>query len=99
MYLIMGIILMAVVTYMTRVLPLTLYNKKVQSAYLRSFLYYVPYAVLGAMTFPHVLYVTNHKVGAMMGMLVAIVLGYAEKSLITVALTAVMVVYLYNILL
>ena len=49
------IAVMAVTTYLIRMLPLTLFQKKIRNRYLRSFLYYVPYACLAAMTFPAIL--------------------------------------------
>lgn len=88
---------MAVVTYLIRLLPLTFFKKKVKSNFLRSFLYYVPYAVLGGMTFPHILYSTENKIYATVGTLVAIGLGYLEKGLTTVALVSVLAVYLCHI--
>ncbi|MDF2612749.1 MAG: branched-chain amino acid transport [Clostridia bacterium] len=99
MYLLFAMLIMAVVTYIPRVLPLTLFNKKIQSVYIRSFLHYVPYAVLGAMTFPHVFYSTKHMPYAIIGTLSAIILGYYGKGLLIVAMIAVGVVYGCNILL
>ena len=68
-------------------------------SYIRSFLHYVPYAVLGAMTFPHILYSTDNSFHAAVGMLIAVVLGYFEKSLTFVAIASVVAVYLCNVLL
>lgn len=99
MYLLIAIVIMAVVTYIPRVLPLTLFNRKIESPYIRSLLYYVPYAVLGAMTFPHIFYASEHPLYAGFGTLTAVILGYFGRSLLTVAAAAVGVVYLCNILL
>lgn len=99
MYIISCILIMAGVTYLIRVLPMTLIRKPIQSRYIRSFLHYVPYAVLGAMTFPHILYSTEHSLNAGVGMLVAVILGYFEKSLTLVAIASVVAVYLCNMLL
>lgn len=98
MYIIISILIMAGVTYLIRVLPVTLFQKPIKSLYLRSFLYYVPYAVLGAMTFPHILYSTDDSVHAAVGMLVALLLGYFEKSLTIIAVISVVAVYLCNVL-
>lgn len=98
MYIIISIIIMAGVTYLIRVLPVTLFRKPIESLYIRSFLHYVPYAVLGAMTFPHILYSTQHATSAAVGMLVALVLSYFEKSLTMVAAMSVVAVYLCNVL-
>ncbi len=99
MYILMSIIVMALVTYGIRVIPLTFFNKKVKSRFVRSFLYYVPYAVLGGMTFPHIFYSTQNPMYAMIGTLVALLLGYLERGLTTVALLSVLAVYLCHILL
>lgn len=99
MSIMLSIGVMALVTYLIRVLPLTFFNKKVKSRYLRSFLYYVPYAVLGGMTFPHIFYSTGNTVYAAIGTGVAILLGYFERGLTTVALVSVLVVYMCHILL
>lgn len=98
MYIIISILMMAGVTYMVRVLPVTLFQKPIKSLYIRSFLYYVPYAVLGAMTFPHILYSTQSSLSAAVGMGVALLLGYFEKSLTLVAVASVVAVYLCNML-
>jgi len=99
MYIIMSIAVMALVTYLIRVIPLTFFRKKVKSRYIRSFLYYVPYAVLAGMTFPHIFYSTQNTTYAIVGAGVALLLGYLERGLTTVALVSVLVVYLCNILL
>ena len=71
------IFVMAGVTYLIRMLPLTLFQKKITNVYIRSFLYYVPYACLTAMTFPAILYATDSPISAFAGL--------KEKSLVTVA--------------
>ena len=45
-------LIMALVTYLIRMIPLTFFQKEIKSQFIKSFLFYVPYAVLGAMTFP-----------------------------------------------
>lgn len=80
------IFVMAGVTYLIRMLPLTLIQKKITNVYLRSFLYYIPYACLTAMTFPAILYATEFVISAMAGFLTAILLALKKKSLVTVAL-------------
>ncbi len=79
------IFLMAVVTYAIRALPLTLIRKEIKSTFIRSFLYYVPYATLAAMTFPAILSATNSHISAFAGFCVALVLAFNKKSLLTVA--------------
>jgi branched-subunit amino acid transport protein len=79
---------MAGVTYAVRMIPFTLVRGKIKSVYIQSFLYYVPYAVLGAMTFPAIFTSTGSVISAVVGCLVAVFLAFKEKSLLTVALTA-----------
>lgn len=79
---------MAVVTYLIRMIPLAVFKKKLEHERIQSFLYYIPYAVLGAMTFPEILFSTGSLWSAAAGLLIAIVLSYLEKGLLTVALSA-----------
>lgn len=79
---------MAIVTYLIRMLPLAIFTRKINNNFVKSFLFYVPYAVLGAMTFPAILYSTNTMVSAAAGFVAAVVLSYYEKGLLTVALFA-----------
>lgn len=87
------IFVMAGVTYLIRMLPLTLIQKKITNVYLKSFLYYIPYACLAAMTFPAILYATESVISAMAGFLAAILLALRKKSLVTVALFSCTVVF------
>ena len=82
------LIVMAGVTYLVRMLPLVLVRKKFENRFVLSFLYYVPYAVLGVMTVPAVFYSTGSMISASIGFAVALVMAYFERSLITVAGTA-----------
>lgn len=88
------IAVMAGVTYLIRMLPLTLFQKKIKNRFIRSFLYYVPYACLAAMTFPAILYSSASVWSAAVGFLTAIVLALREKSLLTVAVSACAAVFL-----
>ncbi len=87
-YLLSAIFVMALVTYLPRMLPLALFRKPIRSRFIRSFLSYVPYAVLAAMTFPAVFQSTSSYLSALVGLLVALVFAYLEKGLLTVALSA-----------
>ena len=87
------ILVMAGVTYLIRMLPLTLIQKKITNIYIRSFLYYIPYACLTAMTFPAVLYAADSPVSAFLGFAAAVFMGLKKKSLIIVALSACTVVF------
>lgn len=82
------IAVMAGVTYLIRVIPFAFFRKKIRSRFLRSFLYYIPYAVLSAMTIPAIFYSTGSMVTAVAGTVVAVVLAYFNLPLITVALAA-----------
>ena len=82
------IFVMALTTYLVRMLPFTLFRKKITSKFAKSFFYYIPYAVLAAMTIPSIFYSTGGILSAVIGMLVAIVLAYLRQPLIVVALAA-----------
>ncbi|MDE7417990.1 MAG: AzlD domain-containing protein [Lachnospiraceae bacterium] len=82
------ILVMAGVTYLIRMLPLVLSRKEITNIYIKSFLYYVPYACLAAMTFPAILYSTASIYSALAALLIAIIAAYRGKSLLTVALFA-----------
>ena len=84
----LSILTAAAVTYLVRVLPLTLIQKPIRSRFLRSFLYYVPYACLTAMTFPSILSGAGSLAAGIAALIVAVVLSYMEKSLIVVALSS-----------
>ena len=79
---------MALVTYLIRMIPFTLCRKEIKSVFIRSFLAYVPYAVLGAMTFPSIFFATASRPSAIAGTAVALTLAYFRRSLLTVALGA-----------
>ena len=80
------IVTMALTTYLIRMLPLTLFRKPIQSRFLRSFLHYVPYACLSAMTFPAILSSTASLVSGAAAFAVALILAMKNKSLLTVSL-------------
>ena len=79
---------MAVTTYLIRMLPLTVFRKPIRSRFLKSFLHYVPYACLTAMTFPAILTSTATILSGAAALMVAIVLAYRGKSLLSVSLAA-----------
>ena len=81
------ILVMAGVTYLIRMLPLVLFKREITSLFVKSFLYYVPYACLAAMTFPAIL-------SGAAGLIVALIVAYREKSLLTVALFACAAVFI-----
>ena len=85
---------MALVTYLVRMLPLAAFRKKVKSQFLLSFLYYVPYAVLSAMTIPGIFFSTSTEVSmaavisALVGFAAALVAAFFNRGLLTVAISA-----------
>ena len=85
---------MAAVTYLIRMLPFVVFRKPIKNRFIRSFLYYVPYAVLGAMTFPAILYSTSNLISAAVGLAVSVILAWLGRGLLTVAVSACVAVYL-----
>ena len=79
---------MALTTYLIRVLPMTLFRKPIRSRFVRSFLHYVPYACLTAMTFPAILSSTASRISGAAALIVAVALAFRGKSLIVVALSS-----------
>lgn len=88
------LLVMAGVTYLVRVVPFILINKKIENRFINSFLYYIPYTVLAAMTFPAILYATGNIISAVAGLLVAIVISFRGRSLIIVAVGACAAVFI-----
>lgn len=82
------IAIMAGVTYLIRMLPIMVFRRKIKSQVVQSFLYYVPYAVLGAMTIPAVFYSTGSMAASAAGFAAAFAAAFFGRSLITVALAA-----------
>lgn len=88
MSIVIYIAVMAGVTYLIRMIPFTFFRRKIKSKFFRSFLYYIPYAVLSAMTIPAIFYSTGNMATAIAGTVVAVVLAYFNLPLIVVALAA-----------
>ena len=89
---------MAAVTYLIRVLPLTLIKKPIKNKTIRSFLYYVPYVTLAVMTFPAILEATQSPVAAAIAFVGAIVLAYMGKGLFFVAVSACVSVFVLELI-
>ena len=87
------ILTMAVTTYLIRVLPLTVFRKTIKSRFVKSFLHYVPYACLTAMTFPAIMFDTTYIISGIAALVVAVVLAFRGKSLLTVALASCVTVF------
>ena len=88
------VLVMALTTYLVRMLPMTLFRKKIKSRFAKSFFYYSPYAVLAAMTIPAIFYSTQGVFSALAGLLVAVALSFCNCSLIVVSLAACVAAFL-----
>jgi branched-subunit amino acid transport protein len=91
------IFLMAGLTYLVRVLPLTLIRREIKNTFVRSFLYYVPYVTLAVMTFPAILDATQSQISAVAALVVAIVLAWKGASLLTVSVISCIAVLLVEL--
>jgi len=91
------ILLMALITYLIRVLPLAVFQKKIKSPFIQSFLHYIPYAILTAMIVPSIFSSTQLLPSAIVGTCIALLLAWFEKSLLVVSMTAVVAAYLTEI--
>lgn len=96
-YILACIAVMAGVTYAIRVIPMVVFRKKIKSKWIVSFLYYVPYAVLAAMTFPAVFSSTGSRLSATVGCIAAVVLAYFKRGLLTVAVGAAAAAFITQI--
>ena len=93
------ILVMAGVTYLIRAIPFGFFRKKITSKFLRSFLYYIPYAVLSAMTIPAIFYSTGNFMTALVGTVTAFILAFFNLPLIVVALSASLTAFLTGLFL
>lgn len=92
-------LIMAGVTYLIRVLPLTLIRKEIKSTFIRSFLYYVPYVTLSVMTFPAIIEATENPIAAAIAFVTAILLAWFGRSLFQVSVIACIVVFITELFL
>ena len=92
------IFIMAAVTFLIRVLPLTLIRKKITNVTLRSFLYYVPYVTLAVMTFPAIIEATNSIWSGLAALIVGVLLAYFGVSLFGVAVCSCVVVFIIELI-
>lgn len=98
LYLLICIAVMSVTTYLIRVTPMVVFRKKINNVRIKSFLFYVPYTVLAAMTFPAIFSSTGTYVSAIAGCVVAVVLAFFRRGLVIVALGAAVTVYIVQLL-
>ncbi len=87
------IAVMALVTYLVRMLPLTLIRKEIKNIYIKSFLYYVPFVTLSVMTFPAIIEDTTCVWSGIVGFIVAVILAYFGRSLFQVSIFACLAVF------
>lgn len=87
MSIVVYIAVMAVTTYLIRVIPFAAVRGKIKSRFINSVLYYIPFAVLSAMTFPAIFYATGDAVSSTVGTVIALVMAYFNLPLIIVALS------------
>ncbi len=98
LYFIGCIVAMSLTTYLVRMVPFVAFRKKIRSRFIRSFLYYLPYSVLGAMTVPYIFYSTGNFITAAVSFGVAFLLSYRRKSLPVVAVAACISAYLTGLI-
>lgn len=97
-YILSCIATMALVTYIIRATPMVVFRKRIKNKWIQSFLYYVPYVVLAAMTFPSVFFSTESYISAITGCLAAVVLAYLRRGLLSVAVGAALTAFVVQIL-
>lgn len=91
------ILVMALVTYLIRLLPITLIQKEIKNKTIRSFLYYVPFVTLAVMTFPGILSSTKSIWSGLGGLIIAIIMAYRGGSLVKVSLSACLSVFIIEL--
>ena len=93
-YLAQALVVTALVTYTLRAVPLLLLRREIESRWINSFLYFVPWAVVSAMVIPDIFTSTSSVVSAAIGLIVALFLAWRGRSLLVVVLAAAVAVYL-----
>lgn len=91
------LLILAGSTYLIRAIPFAAVRKKITNRFVRSFLYYIPYTVLAAMTFPAALYATGNIIAASAGLLVAVIFAIREKGLTLVAVASCVTAFLVDL--
>ena len=88
---------MAGVTYLIRMIPLTLIRKEITNVYLKSFLYYVPFVTLAVMTFPAIIEATNSIWSGLAALVVGVLLAYFGASLFAVSVLSCVTVFILEL--
>ncbi|MBR2614060.1 MAG: AzlD domain-containing protein [Clostridia bacterium] len=86
-------LILALASYIPRFVPLVIFRKKIKSKFVRSLLFYIPYAVLSALTFPSILYSTGNIYTAIIGTAIALGLSFFKVNMALVALICVLTVF------
>ena len=92
-YIYLSILTAFLVSYLIRVLPLTLIRKPIKNRFIKSFLYYVPYITLAVMTFPAIIEATQSPIAGLIALLIGIVLSYFGLGLFPLACACCAVVF------
>lgn len=95
----LSLAVMALATYLVRMLPLVLLRREIKNVYIRSFLHYVPYVTLSAMTFPAILAATENPISGAAGLFCAVIIAYVSGNLFKVAVGACAAVYVAEFIL
>lgn len=90
---------MFIVTYIIRVLPLTIMRKKIKNKIIQSFLYYVPYVTLSIMTFPTMMHATHNFVAGVIAFVMGVLIAWYDGSLFKVALSCSIIVFVIELIL
>lgn len=98
MYKIICVIVMILVTYIPRAVPIVFVKREIKNQFFKSFLYYVPYAVLACMAFPAILYFSDNIYLGLIGTATALILSFFNQKLYVVALASVVVVFGFSFL-
>ena len=97
-YQLICVLIMALASYLPRFIPITFLKKKIKSRYVQSFLFYMPYAVLAALTFPAIFYATGNLYTAIIGTVIALGLSFFKVNLAIVAVVCVAAVFGFSFL-
>lgn len=89
---------MALVTYAIRVIPYLCIKKEIKNTFVKSFLAYIPYTVLAAMTIPSILWASDNLLGNILALIVGIAVAYFEKGLLPVALSTCATVLIVDLI-
>ncbi len=92
------LLVMAGVTYLVRMVPMVLIKEKIKNKFVLSFLHYIPYTVLSAMTIPACFYATGNPITAIVGFIVAVIAALLERSLIQVAVLSCIAVLITDLI-